>query len=286
MTEPTAWQKRQLRAHFGFSQMPFSKYARAHNMFDSKGQRALLQGLLLWSQLRGIACVTGDTGVGKSITLRRLVLELDTARYCVLDVPHVPTSPNGLLRALARTLDVPLRPYTADLFDSVQRHLNGFEEERGPHPLLILDDAEGLTPETLDLLRRLTCAELDAHDRFSLLLTGSDDLLVTLRHPLLASLRSRVGYAQILKPYGLEDTRDYIKHHLLNADCDRQLFADDAIRLLFQASRGRPRAINQLASQLLIEAVIAGREQIDARFARATIAAHPFYAATDEGEAP
>lgn len=80
VAEPTQRHKRRLRAHFNFSRMPFSKQAWAAQMFDSTSQRELLDGLLLWSDLRGIALVTGHSGVGKSITLRRFVQVLIEAK--------------------------------------------------------------------------------------------------------------------------------------------------------------------------------------------------------------
>lgn len=277
-------QKQRLRAHFRFSTMPFSKYARAGTMYDSASQRELLEGLTMWTELKGLALVTGPSGVGKSITLRRFVRELDPARFHVVDFSYLPTTPHGFLRSLSRKLGLPMRLYTADLFDAAQKHLMSFEQERGPHPLLLLDDAEGLSVDVLDILRRLTCYDLDAQDRFSVLVTGTEDVLATLRHPQLAPLRSRIGYANTLRPFGIEDARSYVQHHLRSADCDREVFTEDAVRHIFQASHGRPRNINQLAIQALIAAAVAGRDRIDASFMKAQIANHPLYQSNPGGE--
>jgi type II secretory pathway predicted ATPase ExeA len=269
--------KQRLRAHFRFSKVPFSKYAHAANMFNSRGQKALHEALVMWTDLQGIALVTGPPGVGKSISLRRFALELDDNRFYTTAFGYVPTTPNGFLRSLSRRLGLPMRQSTADLFDSVQGYLMAYQAERGPHPLLIIDDAEGLPTDVFDLLRRLTCYELDARDRFSVLIAGTEDVLTTLQAPELTSLRSRVSYAHSLRPFGIEDARDYVKHHLLNADCDKDLFSDDAVRLLFHASKGCPRALNQLALQTLINAAVDGRRDVDQRFVRAQIANHPLY---------
>jgi type II secretory pathway predicted ATPase ExeA len=72
-----------------------------------------------------------------------------------------------------------MRSHTSDLFDQVQRHLMSFEQEQGPHPVLLVDAAEGLSVPVLDLIRRLTSYELDAEERFSILLSTTDDLLAT-----------------------------------------------------------------------------------------------------------
>lgn len=269
--------KLRLQAHFGFTRVPFNKNLRAMDMFDSREQRQLLRGLLLWSQVGGIALVVGPTGVGKSITVRRFLAELDEARFRVLHLTSVPTTPTGFLRAVNRALGLPMRLHTVDLFDQAQRNLTDRKIDEGPHPLLVLDDAEGLSVELLDLVRRLTAYALDSEDRFSVLITGTDELLRTLRDPRLQPLCSRVGYARPLRPFTLEDTRNYVMFHLTRADGPKELFSDQATTVLFHASVGTPRSINQLALQALIQAAVEGRDAIDAEFVEDVVNAHPLY---------
>ncbi|MBC8426160.1 AAA family ATPase [bacterium] len=270
-------EKRRLRSHFGFSRAPFSKHMWAANMFDSGCQRELLAGLNMWIELKGISLATGPSGVGKSISLRRFVQTLDESRYTVIDFSYLPTTLTGFLRSLNRKLGLPMRLHGADLFDQAQRHLVAYEAEHATHPVLLIDDAEGLTVPVIDALRRLTAYQMDGEDHFSLLLSGTDDLLKTLRHPGLEPLRSRIGYAQHLRPFALEDTRNYIRYHLERADTDARLFSDEANKRIFQASQGRPRSINQLATQALIQAAVHGRDGIDGDFMTHLIAAHPLY---------
>lgn len=266
-----------MRAHFGFSRMPFSKQTWAKNMFDSISQRELLSGLRLWTEVKGVALVTGPPGVGKSITLRRFCHELDDSRFKILDFSYMPHTSTGFLRSLARLLELPMRMHASDLFGDIQNHLTAYEQEHGPHPVLLIDDAEGLSAPILDLLRRLTAYDLDAEDRFSLLLAGTDELLAVLRYPSLASLRSRIGYTQVLKPFGLVDVREYVCYHLDYARADPKTFADDAVQKIFQASQGLPRSINQLATQALIETAVSGKTKIDSIAMERIIAGHPLY---------
>lgn len=284
MNTPTIPQhhKRRLQAHFGFTRLPFRKNMAAADMFDSRSQRDLRAGLLMWTELRGIALVTGYSGVGKSITLRRFLLALDDARFHVIKLAHLPTTSVGLLRSLCRALELPMRHHASDLFDAVQAFLASFQQDHGPHPLIILDDAEGLAVPALDLIRRLTTYDLDADDRFSILLAATEDILSTMHHHGLEPLRSRIGYAQPLRPFSLEDTRNYIQFHLRLADADLSLLTDAAIRHVFQASRGKPRHINQICLYILIQAAIAGLDTIDGDFVAAQIAAHPLYHSPQE----
>ncbi|MBA2321460.1 MAG: AAA family ATPase [Deltaproteobacteria bacterium] len=272
--------KLRLQAHFGFTRVPFCKNLWPTEMFDSRSQRDLCQGLRLWTEVKGLSLVTGDTGVGKSSTIRRFVGSLDDARFRVVHLSAVPATANGFLRAVSRVLALPMRAYTADLFDQAQKHLTAKAVDDAPHPLLVIDNAEGLSVEILDLVRRLTAHGLDAEDRFSVVLAGTDDLLRTLRDPSLDPLRSRFSYVQPLRPFSNEDARNYITFHVKRAGVRADLFTEDAVRRVFHASGGRPRAINQLAIQSLIQAAVEGRDQIDGDFAAAQISAHPLYERT------
>jgi type II secretory pathway predicted ATPase ExeA len=269
-------QKRRLQAHFAFSGMPFRKNVPAHKMFDSRAQRDLVHALALWAELRGLGLVTGPTGVGKSISVRKFVSQLDEQRFHVLRFHQVPTTPTGLLRSLSRLLELPMRRHLADLFDQIREHLT-VTAASGPHTLIVLDDAEGMRPEALDIVRRLTATDLDADDRFSVLTAGTDDLLHTLARPELASLRSRFAYAVALRPFSLEDTLNYVRFHLREAGTTATLLTDDAVRAVFHVSQGVPRLINQLVLQALIQAAVEGRDDVDGRFMKALIAAHPLY---------
>jgi type II secretory pathway predicted ATPase ExeA len=272
-------EKRRLQAHFAFSGMPFRKNTAAHRMFDSRAQRELVHGLRLWTEVRGLSLVTGPSGVGKSISLRRFTSELDEQRFRLLRFSHVPTTPNGFLRSLCRILGLPMRRHVSDLFDQIRDQLRA--ESSGPHVLIVFDDAEGMRPDTLDVVRRLTAGEVDADDRFSVLLAGTDALLHTLTHQELAPLRTRFSYVAQLRPFSLEDTVNYVRFHLQEASAKAALVSDDAVRAVFSASQGVPRLINQLVLQALIQAAVEGRDEIDGRFMAAQIAAHPLYARSE-----
>jgi type II secretory pathway predicted ATPase ExeA len=77
---PSKHQKQRLRAHFGFTKIPFHKAMWAEQMYDSSSQRELRQALEMWTDLHGVVLVVGSSGVGKSITLRRFAAVLDKER--------------------------------------------------------------------------------------------------------------------------------------------------------------------------------------------------------------
>ena len=269
--------KQRLRAHFGLTGVPFRKNVHARRMFDSSSQRDLGHGLRMWLEVQGLALVVGSTGVGKSISIRRFTEELDDARHKAIRLNRAPSTPTGFLRSLNRTLGLPMRRYASDLFDQAREHLTSYAETHGPHPVILLDNAEGMKPATLDLVRRLTHWELDSVDRFSVLIVGTEELLRTLRLQQLSSLRSRFSYTCSLSPFSLEDTRNYIRYHLEGAGAQKDLITDEAARAIFMAAEGAPRRINQLAVQALIQAAVTGRDQLDGQFLVELIKSHPLF---------
>jgi type II secretory pathway predicted ATPase ExeA len=269
--------KARLQAHFGFTGLPFRKNVAAHQMFDSQGQRELVHALHVWLEVRGLALITGPSGAGKSISLRRFLRELPQDRFATISFGQIPTTPVGFLRAMSRRLELRTRLHGVDMFDAARDCLATWSERHGVHPVLVLDDAEGMSAATLDLVRRLTAGDLDAEDRFSLLISGTEALLRTLREPTLEPLRTRFAYAHGLRAFSLDDTRNYVRFHLQQAGSRDAVFTDGAVTALFHASQGVPRAINQLALQALVNAATNGLDAIDDAQFKRVILAHPFY---------
>jgi len=109
------------------------------------------------------------------------------------------------------------------------------------------------------------------------LLSGTESIISLLADPSLSSMRSRILYSCALRPFGFEDTVNYVRFHLHRADANQTLFSDPAIKRIFQASHGRPRSINQLAVQALIQAAMHSLDIIDGDFIAQILAVHPLF---------
>jgi type II secretory pathway predicted ATPase ExeA len=268
MKEPTKEQKVWLQSYFGFNKIPFTKYLRASNMFLSETQSELTQSLELFLDYRGICLISGHPGVGKSITLRRFRDQLDNKRYRLFYLFNLRTTPLGFFRSLARALGLQPSFQKADMFDAISSELAGYEDKTGCHPLLILDDADGLSDTLLEDLRLLTNHGMDSEDRFSLILAGSDRFPSRVRQPQNKTLAQRITYSFSLRSFTVKQTTDYIRFHLERVDGNPDLIHPSAVQLIFHASQGYPRVINQLASHALIQATVKKKNQIDEKFLR------------------
>ena len=105
----------------------------------------------------------------------------------------------------------------------------------------------------------------------TLVLVGQPTLRQRLRLGAFAALDQRVALRYALPPLSAADTGEYINHHLKLAGRSDTLFSDDAITRIHKASRGLPRAINNLAVQALIAAYAAGASIVDDKAARAAV---------------
>lgn len=266
-----------LKSFFGFTKMPFSKYMWASKMFEASSQQDLLKGLSLWLQTKGIALIYGPAGVGKSISLRRFKQDLDERRYEIFYLFNTRLTPLGFMRSLSRLLGLPVLYQQADLFDALSEHLGQFEQRSNKHPLIILDDADGLRDELLELLRLLSNFDMDSDDRFSFILSGSHTLAMRIKQAKNEALRQRIGFNHQLSGFTIDDAVSYVHFHLKRAEAPPELFSQNSIKIIFHYAQGLPRVMNQIALQALIRAAISGKNAINAGFLKQHVLTHSLF---------
>ncbi len=207
----------------------------------------------------------------------RFVDDLPEDRFVGHRVGQIPSTPNGLLRALSRRLGLRPRLHGSDLFGASQASLQSHRDERGIHPVFVWDDAEGMRVQTFDLVHRLAAAELDGEHHVSILLSGTDQLVRTLQDPRLEPLCGRFAYSHALLGFGLEDARNYVRFQVESASDPHELFYDKAVTAIFHASGGLPRRIHPLALQALVQSVVLGLDAVDEDLMKRVVHAHLLY---------
>ena len=112
---------------------------------------------------------------------------------------------------------------------------------------------------------------MDSESPFAGVLLGQPALRRRLRLGSFAALDQRLALRYELPGMSGDETSAYLRHHTKLAGRDDALFSDDAIALLHQASRGIPRALNNLATQALVAAFADQKAIVDESSARAAI---------------
>jgi type II secretory pathway predicted ATPase ExeA len=220
---------------------------------------------------RALGVVTGEVGAGKTVAVRAALAALDSSRHTAIYIGNPSVGVRGIHNHIVTTLGGVPRFHHATLVPQAGDALAGEHAERGRTPVLIIDEAHLLSHDQLESIRMLTNHNLDSGAPFSCLLVGQPELRRKIRLGMLAALDQRIAMRYAIPPMTTTETTSYLKHHLSLAGRSDPLFSDDATTLIHHASRGYPRAVNNLAVQSLIAAFASNKAIVDESSTRAAI---------------
>ena len=201
----------------------------------------------------GFIVITGDVGAGKTTIVQRLCATVD--RDLVVTAHIVTTLLTGpeLLRMVCAAFGITDIPQEKD---AVLRRLQSFFEQLGRRhqkALLIVDEAQNLSADTLEELRMLSNFQLGNVSPCQIFLVGQPQFRNILAHPDLEQLRQRVIASYHLGALSPEECGLYMVHRMKQVGwANDPLFQEDAIKAVFLHTGGIPRLINTLCSRLLL----------------------------------
>jgi putative secretion ATPase (PEP-CTERM system associated) len=200
----------------------------------------------------GFIVVTGEIGAGKTTLLQTLLQRLDE-RMLVARIVNTMLDPRELIEAIA--LDFGLAD-TAKSKPALLRDLGLFlvqQREQGRRPLLVIDEAQNLSPQALEEVRLLSNLETEKSKLLQILLAGQPNLRDTIASPELEQFRQRIAVSYHLLPLDAAETVAYINYRLEHAALgEPPRFAPDATDLIYQVSGGVPRLINVVCDATLV----------------------------------
>ena len=212
----------------------------------------------------GFALVTGIPGAGKSVSLRILAERLGNQRDVKIGIVTRPQAGIAdFYRELGDLFGVELRPNNRwggakVLRDRWQTHIDAALSR----PVVIIDEAQEMPHAVLAELRLLASARLDSHILLTVVLAGDGRLLERLRSEELLPLASRMRVRLALERATPDELAELLMHGLQRAGAVK-LMTPELIACLCDHAQGNPRALMNIAGELL--AVAAQREapQID-----------------------
>jgi general secretion pathway protein A len=260
--------------HFGLRQRPFPATPDPARYYPSTNhERAIARLLGGLADGEGVMALTGAPGTGKTLLCHCLLERLGSrTSIAFLTNSHVGNRA-GLLQAILYDLSLPYEGRgEQEMRLALTDHLlHGYEQGRGT--LLIVDEAQHLTPDLLEELRLLGNLEARSGKALQIILVGQPALLETLRRPEMTALWQRLAARAEVEPLALQEAADYLLHHVrIAGGRPERLFADEALELLSRQTRGVPRLLNQAAHQALNLAAEAGSAQVDAEAALEALA--------------
>jgi general secretion pathway protein A len=240
---------------FGLKETPFSLTPDPAFVYLSAAHRDALAHLLYGvgqGGAGGFVQLTGEVGTGKT-TICRCLLEQVPDETQVALVLNPLMTPRELLATICEELGIE----TADISDSnklMVDALNKYLLEQhagGRHVVVVIDEAQNLSPEALEQVRLLTNLETAKEKLLQMVLLGQPELRQLLQRQNLRQLSQRITARYHLAPLNQEETLAYVKHRMQVAGAQRNPFRRSAMRALYQRSGGVPRLINIIADRSL-----------------------------------
>ena len=238
---------------FGLRVKPFDLLPNPEFLFQSKSHRRAMTYLDYGIKARfGFILVTGEVGSGKTTIIRDLIKKkLD--RVVLSKVFNTKVSSEQLISMINDDFGLPVQGKDKIV---LLRELNEFlihQFARNMQPVLIIDEAQNLSPELLEEVRMLSNLETDQAKLLQIILVGQPELKRILAAPNMLQLRQRININCHIQPLTLEETEQYILHRLeVAGDRDAARFSSEAVALIHAQSRGVPRLINIICDYLML----------------------------------
>jgi general secretion pathway protein A len=249
--------------YFGFRALPFSAAPDPRALYLSEQHREALANLLYVARNGGFALLSGEVGAGKTTICRCLLEQLPVTVDVGLIFNPKLRSPE-LLAAICDEFGIRYPPGTTSLktlVDLLNRHLLR-NHARGRSSLLIIDEAQNLSVDALELVRLLTNLETSERKLLQIILVGQSELRRLLDRPELRQLAQRITVRCHLGPLARADVAPYVAHRLRVAGVEAPLFPPRALAGVFRFSGGIPRLINAVCDRALLGAYVERRWRV------------------------
>ncbi|OLN29427.1 AAA ATPase [Desulfovibrio sp. DV] len=243
------------RKYFNFSRKPFELLPNPDFLYLSQSHKKALTYLHYGIRERlGFILLTGQVGTGKTTIVRELIDKYMQGAL-LAHIFHTRMENRQLLaminEELGMTSDKKNKP-------ALLRELHDFlidQYSRRKPVVLIIDEAQNLSPSILEDIRMLSNLETKDDKLLHIILVGQPELRQTLAAPELLQLRQRIQINCKIEPLANDETKNYILHRLESAGNREALdFSEDCFPAIHSYTKGIPRLINILCDFILLDA--------------------------------
>lgn len=235
----------------GFRKTPFTRELSVSERFPLPHQTEATEALAEAVGQRRSAALIAPAGTGKTVALRVLVSGLPEVRYQVRYVKVTGLSRRDLCKEIAAACGLSTAGTYPALVRTLQEAFEHTAATDGRRPVLVLDEAHDLRPESLAMLRLLTNFDMDSRLVVSVVLAGQPPLRILLARPEQADLAHRLAHYATLRLLSRDETRAYVVHRCAVAGAQQAPFDADAHETIYEMSHGNLRAVDRLALKSL-----------------------------------
>ena len=274
-------------SHFGLTGPPFQLSSSPAQLYMSREHReayaALEWGLI--HEPSGFTVLVGEVGTGKTtLALAILARQFDRVRVAYLSNPKLAFE--EMLKVIVKQLGIETQSTgkLADL-EAVNDFLLGLEA--GERVVVIIDEAQGLSDETMEQLRLFSNSGRSGEKQLHFVFIGQPELLRRLTNPSLRQLGQRIGAKTVLNPLQRGECREYIELRLraVKGTADK-IFKRGALRHLVRHSGGIPRRINVLCHNAMLLAYSGDARMVDTRMVEGAVTEYDSLFSTLRAQVP
>jgi general secretion pathway protein A len=254
---------------FDLKEAPFSITPDPAFVYLSAAHRDALAHLLYGvgqGGASGFVQLTGEVGTGKT-TLCRCLMEQVPENTQVALILNPLVTPKELLATICEELGLEMSGIAHSnkaMVDSLNHYLLA-QHSHDQRVVVVIDEAQNLSPESLEQVRLLTNLETNKDKLLQMVLLGQPELRQLLQRQDLRQLSQRITARYHLSPLGQDESHAYVRHRMKVAGASRNPFGRPALRALYQRSAGVPRLINIIADRALAGAYAKESHNVSAR---------------------
>ncbi len=249
---------------YGFREPPFSLTPDPKFLFMTPDQREALAYLTYGIQERkGFLVLTGEVGVGKTLIVRTMLSQLDESVETAIVMNAMLTFKQLLGMALL-DFGLPLPNHgKVEMLLALQQFLLRLRDQ-GRNAVLVIDEAQNLSPTSLEEFRLLSNLETSCQKLIQIVLVGQPELRGLLNSHRLRQLRQRIPGVWELRPLEERGVGEYIEHRVRIASDGRVggLFDAAAVHEVARYSSGIPRVINVVCDRALLIGYVHDRHRV------------------------
>jgi general secretion pathway protein A len=256
---------------FGLNEKPFAITPDPRYLYLSERHAEALAHLLYGiNEAGGFVQLTGEVGTGKTTIVRSLLAQTPKNAEIALILNPRMTAPEFLL-TICEELGIGVQNSAPgsvkDLVDILSYYLL-HAHAAGKRVVLVVDEAQNLSPDVLEQVRLLTNLETNTQKLLQIILIGQPELRELLARNELRQLAQRITGRYHLNPLSREETIAYVRHRLRVAGATTDIFAPAALNEVFRLSQGVPRVINVICDRALLGAYSLDRHRVTAALVR------------------
>ncbi|PWI32020.1 MSHA biogenesis protein MshM [Vibrio albus] len=238
------------QGYYGFSRAPFALTPNTELFHGLPPHYEAIQMVISAIDMgEGVMKVSGEVGSGKTMVCRMLINQLQD-KVELIYLPNPVLSGDELKQAIARELGIEPSD-TVSLVDSIQSELLSLHAG-GKRVVALIDEAQALSDEALETLRLFGNLETEEKKLLQLVLLGQPELDERLAQHRLRQFRQRITFSAGLRPLNQAEVVAYIRYRISSCDAQADIFSLDKCKVVWKASRGIPRLINQICHKALL----------------------------------